>query len=78
MRKRIKNCIKYISMECLSFTFYIFETCKEEKRLINCNNLTAFVKKRLKNSCTIKKYESLTVNADLTEQLFSFTDRINK
>lgn len=34
-------------MECLLFTFYIFETCKE-KRLINGNNLTQFVKKRLK------------------------------
>lgn len=29
--KRIKNCIKYISMECLLFTFSIFETCKEKK-----------------------------------------------
>lgn len=41
--KNIKNCIKYISMECLLFTFYIFEMYKE-KKLINCNNLTEFVK----------------------------------
>lgn len=28
--KNIKNCIKYISMECLLFTFYIFEMYKEK------------------------------------------------
>lgn len=27
--KNNKNCIKYISMECLLFTFYIFEMYKE-------------------------------------------------
>lgn len=40
-KKYIKNCIKYISMECLLFTFYIFEMYKE--KIINCNNLTEFV-----------------------------------
>ena len=44
--KRIKSCIKYISMECLLFTFSIFWTCKEQKRW-NCNSSTAFVQKRL-------------------------------
>ena len=37
------------------------------------------MKKRLiKNSSVVKMYEGLTVNADLPEQLFSFTDRIIK
>lgn len=30
--KRIKSCIKYISMECLLFTFSIFEICKRTKK----------------------------------------------
>lgn len=36
------------------------------------------MKKRLTKSYVVKMYEGLTVNADLPEQLSSFTDRINK
>lgn len=35
-------------------------------------------KRLIKNSSVVKTYEGLTVNADLPEQLFSFTDRINE
>lgn len=56
------------------YLFLFLKHVKEQKRW-NCNNSAAFVKK---NSSAVKTYEGLTVNADLPEQLSSFTDRINK
>lgn len=46
-------------MECLLFTFYIFEMYKE-KKLINCNNLTEFVKTETKNRYITKSMKVRT------------------
>lgn len=64
-------------MECLLFTFSIFERCDEQKsETVIIQHLW---KRHLKkNSSIVKTYEGLTVNAKLPEQLFSFrpTDKL--
>lgn len=69
-------------MECLLFTFSIFERCKKKKKRENKKGDTVtttqhlwkrdLLFKKRKTCSVIKTYEGLTVNAKLPEHLFSF------